>query len=113
MRDRCERFRQGGESLHESRTCRGGQIDLRPPTTSLHRRLERNGISYRWPLAAGRKTKTSSADPRRSSSPAPTAAGEREDTQQIREWAAANGHQVNSRDQVEKEIVDACQTAHA
>jgi len=64
-------------------------------------------------LAAGRKTKTSSAGSRRSSSPAPTAAGKQQDTQAIREWAEANGHQVNSRGRVKKEIVDAYQAAHA
>jgi len=65
-------------------------------------------------LAAGRKTKTSSAGSRRSSSaPAPTAAGKQQDTQAIREWAEANGHQINSRGRVKKEIVEAYQAAHA
>ena len=64
-------------------------------------------------LSAGRKTKTSLAGSRRSSAAAPPAAGKREDTQAIREWAEANGHQVNSRGRVKKEIVEAYQAAHA
>ena len=63
-------------------------------------------------LAAGRKTKTSAAGSRRSSAFALTAAGKQQDTQAIREWAEANGHQVNSRGRVKKEIVDAYQAAH-
>jgi len=64
-------------------------------------------------LAAGRKTRSSSASSRRSSASASTGAGKQQDTQAIREWAEANGHQVSSRGRVKKEIVDAYQAAHA
>jgi len=64
-------------------------------------------------LAAGRKTMSSATPSRRSSAPAPTATGKQQDTQAIREWAEANGHQVSNHGRVKKEIVDAYQAAHA
>jgi len=64
-------------------------------------------------LAAGRRTNTTSPGSRRRSASAPTVASGQQDTQAIREWAEANGHQVSSRGRVKKEIVDAYQAAHA
>lgn len=60
-------------------------------------------------LAVGRKTRSSSSTSRRASTAAATA---KPDTQAIREWAEANGHQVSARGRVKKEILDAYDAAH-
>ena len=61
-------------------------------------------------LDAGRKTSDRLSSTRRTSRPA---AGDKpEDNQAIREWAQANGHEVNARGRIKKEIVDAYQAAH-
>ena len=61
-------------------------------------------------LDAGRKTgSTSSASTRRK----PSSSDGKQDTQSIREWAEANGHQVSARGRIKKEIVDAYQAANA
>jgi hypothetical protein len=61
-------------------------------------------------LDAGRKTNTTTGTSRKSGT---TAADKRADTQAIREWAEANGHKVNTRGRIKKEIVDAYQAANA
>jgi len=61
-------------------------------------------------LEAGRKTSSGNAARRRRTSPATTTA-KTSDTQAIREWAQANGHDVNSRGRIKKDIVDAYEAA--
>ena len=60
-------------------------------------------------LEAGRKT-SSSTTARRRRTPATTPT-KTADTQAIREWAQANGHDVNSRGRIKKNIVDAYEAA--
>src|SRR3954454_5615457 len=62
-------------------------------------------------LEAGRKTSTSTTTRRRRTAPA--APAKSSDTQAIREWAQANGLEVNSRGRIKKDIVDAYQAAQA
>jgi hypothetical protein len=64
-------------------------------------------------LEAGRKTSTSSTTRRRRATPAATAAAKSSDTQAVREWAQANGYEVNSRGRIKKNIVDAYEAAQA
>jgi len=59
-------------------------------------------------LEAGRKTSTSTTSRRRRTSPASASST---DTQAIREWAQANGLEVNSRGRIKKDVVDAYQAA--
>lgn len=59
-------------------------------------------------LDAGRKINATAGASRKSGT---TAADKRADTQAIREWAEANGHKVNTRGRIKKEIVDAYQAA--
>jgi len=63
-------------------------------------------------LEAGRKTSSSTAPRRRRTSAAPAAPRKSSDTQAIREWAQANGHDVNSRGRIKKDIVEAYEAAH-
>ena len=63
-------------------------------------------------LEAGRKTSTSATTRRRRASAAP-APVKSSDTQAIREWAEANGHEVSSRGRIKKSIVDAYEAAQA
>ena len=66
-------------------------------------------------LNAGRKVSGSSTSSRRrrtSAPTAPTAATRNSDTQAIREWAQANGYEVNNRGRIKKEIVSAYEAAH-
>ena len=60
-------------------------------------------------LEAGRKT--SSAPNSTARRPGATAS-KRADTQAIREWAEANGHEVSTRGRIKKEIVDAYHAAN-
>jgi hypothetical protein len=62
-------------------------------------------------LEAGRKTSSGNAARRRRTSPATTTVTKTSDTQAIREWAQANGHDVNSRGRIKKDIVDAYEAA--
>ena len=61
-------------------------------------------------IAAGRKGAGASSS-RRSSRRSSTATANTSDTQSIREWAQANGYEVNSRGRIKKEIVDAYEAA--
>lgn len=63
-------------------------------------------------LEAGRRASGGATRRRRSASAAP-AAPKTNHTQAIREWAQANGHEVNSRGRIKKEIVDAYEAAQA
>jgi|SRR4051794_21159711 len=63
-------------------------------------------------LQAGRKTSSSTPARRRRTFAAPGAPRKSSDTQAIREWAQANGHDVNSRGRIKKDIVDAYEAAH-
>lgn len=63
-------------------------------------------------LEAGRKTSAGTTTRRRRTTTTPTAA-KSSDTQAIREWAQANGQDVNSRGRIKKDIVDAYQAAQA
>jgi hypothetical protein len=64
-------------------------------------------------LQAGRKAASSASRRRRSTSFAAPAAAKANDTQAIRAWAQANGHAVNSRGRIKKEIVDAYEAAQS
>lgn len=61
-------------------------------------------------LDAGRKANTTSSTSRKSGN---TASNKRADTQTIRNWAEANGHKVNTRGRIRKEIVDAYEAANS
>lgn len=58
-------------------------------------------------LDAGRKTTSSGRKGGQ------TKVDKQSDTQAVREWAEANGHEVNSRGRIKKAVLDAYQAAHA
>jgi hypothetical protein len=58
-------------------------------------------------LEAGRKTSSGSAARRRRTSAAAITPAKTSNTQAIREWAQANGHDVNTRGRIKKDIIDA------
>ena len=62
-------------------------------------------------LSAGRSVGRGSSSSRRQRASGPAAARKSSDTQAIREWAQANGLQVNARGRIKKEIVDAFRAA--
>ena len=62
-------------------------------------------------LEAGRKTSSGNATRRQRTSAAATTPAKTSNTQAIREWAQANGHDVNSRGRIKKDIVDAYEAA--
>lgn len=62
-------------------------------------------------LEAGRKTPSDNAPRRRRTSGAATTPAKASDTQAIRGWAQANGHEVSSRGRIKKDIVDAYEAA--
>lgn len=64
-------------------------------------------------LEAGRKTSGRSTTRQRRATAAANAPAKSSDTQAIREWAQANGHEVNSRGRIKKDIVDAYEAAQA
>ena len=59
-------------------------------------------------LSAGRKVSGGNTSSRRRRTAAPAKST---DTQAIREWAQANGYEVNTRGRIKKEIVDAYEAA--
>ena len=58
-------------------------------------------------LEAGRKASAAATSRRRRGSSSSPASSRSSDTQAIREWAQANGLEVNSRGRIKKDIVDA------
>ncbi len=62
-------------------------------------------------LKAGRKTSSANTARRRRAPSATTTPAKTSDTQAIREWAQANGHDVSSRGRIKKDIVDAYEAA--
>ena len=62
--------------------------------------------------AGGRSPGRGRARPQRPASEEKRARSSREETAAIREWARANGHQVNDRGRIAKSVVEAYQVAH-
>lgn len=63
-------------------------------------------------LEAGRKTSSAATSRRRRASSSSTPASSKpSDTQAIREWAQANGLEVNSRGRIKKDVADAYEAA--
>jgi hypothetical protein len=55
---------------------------------------------------------TARVSPRRAGAPAGRTAGSRDENRQIREWAAANGHQISERGRIPQSVTQAYRAAN-
>lgn len=82
----------------------GQQVELDLSVSNVDRLME----ALEPYLNAGRKVGGSTRRRRT----APTTSAKSTDTQAIREWAQSQGHEVNARGRIKKEIVEAYEAAH-